>query len=93
MDVSLVFASAMENLDMQPVLVIVPGHAFTGVRLGRDSEKILYVDLTVLPQGSFESAIARAQSWMRKTPKEQVIVVDVRGARVVGVYPLTYEES
>ena len=34
-DVSVAFASAVENLGMKPVIVIVPGHAFTGVRLGQ----------------------------------------------------------
>ncbi|MGZ4877006.1 MAG: hypothetical protein ACXVIO_02420, partial [Candidatus Angelobacter sp.] len=33
-DVSVAYASALENLGMKPVIVIVPGHAFTGVRLG-----------------------------------------------------------
>src|SRR5689334_14643612 len=46
-DVSVAFASAMENLGMQPVVVIVPGHAFTGVRLEPNSSKMLYLDLTV----------------------------------------------
>jgi hypothetical protein len=92
MDVTLVFASAMENLGMEPLVVIVPSHAFAGVRLGRGSEDILYLDLTVLPKGSFESAVARAQSWLRKTPKEEVLTVDVASTRLLGVYPLVQEE-
>ena len=87
MDVSVVFASAIENLGMQPVLVIVPGHAFAGVRTGKDSPTILYADLTVLPKGTFESATARAAEWLRKTPKDRVLVVDVAAARALGVYP------
>lgn len=93
MDVSLVFASAMENLGMQPLLVIVPKHAFVGVRLGPDSEDVLYLDLTVLPRGSFESAVARARDWVRKTPPEQMLVVDVMAARALGIYPLAAEYS
>jgi hypothetical protein len=93
MDVSLVFASAMENLGMEPLVIIVPGHAFAGVRLGPKAEDILFVDLTVLPRGSFENAIARAQSWIRKTPQEEVLTVDIASTRVLGVYPLVYEES
>ena len=38
---------------MKPVIVIVPGHAFTGVRLGPNSSDFLYLDLTVLPRGTF----------------------------------------
>jgi hypothetical protein len=88
MDVSVAFASAAENIGLQPVVVIVPGHAFAGVRLERDSPNVLYVDLTVLPTGGFASAAARAESWLRKTPQKEVLVVDVAAARTLGVYPL-----
>jgi len=87
-DVSVAFASAMENLGMKPVVVIVPGHAFTGVRLGPNSQDILYLDLTVLPQGTFAAAVARAQQWLKKTPSSEVLTVDVGAARSLGVYPL-----
>ena len=87
-DVSVVFASAMENLGMQPVIVIVPGHAFVGVRLEPGSQKVLYVDLTVLPEGTFRSAVKRAESWFARTAPDEVLTVDVGAARSLGVYPL-----
>lgn len=87
-DVSVAFASAMENLGMDPVVVIVPGHAFTGVRLGHDSRSTLYLDLTVLPDGSFEQAIARADRWLKKTAPAQVLVIDIAAARLLGIYPI-----
>ena len=88
MDVSVVFASAMENLGMKPVVVIIPGHAFAGVKLGEQSQQTLYIDLTVLPHGTFEQAVARAQGWLKKTPPEQVLTVDVASARAMGIYPM-----
>jgi hypothetical protein len=88
MDVSVAFASAAENIGLQPLVVILPGHAFAGVRLQRDSQDVLYFDLTVLPGGSFSSAVARADSWLRMTPEKKVLVVDVAAARTLGVYPL-----
>ena len=88
MDVSVVFASAMENLGMKPVVVIIPGHAFMGVKLGDQSQQILYLDLTVLPRGTFEQAIDRAQGWLKKTPPEQVLTVDIAAARAMGIYPM-----
>ena len=88
MDISVAFASAIENLDMSPVIVIVPGHAFVGVRLGPESSDILYLDLTVLPKGTFKQAVARAQQWLKKTPPEEVLTVDVASARRMGIYPL-----
>jgi hypothetical protein len=87
-DVSVAFASAMENLGIDPVIVIVPGHAFTGVRLTPDSRQILYLDLTVLPDGSFEGAISRADDWLKRTPSNHVLVIDVAAARALGIYPI-----
>ena len=87
-DVSVAFASAVENLGMDPVIVIVPGHAFAGVRLGPDSQQILYLDLTVLPNGSFERARERAQYWLKKSPPDQVLVIDIAAARSLGIYPI-----
>ena len=87
-DVSVAFASAMENIGLQAVIVIVPGHAFTGVRLAPDSQNILYLDLTVLPTGSFSQAIARAQGWMKKTAAAEVLTVDLGAARSLGIYPM-----
>jgi hypothetical protein len=87
-DVSVAYASAMENLGMHPVIVIVPGHAFTGVRLGPESRDILYVDLTVLPKGTFEDAVARAGHWLKKTPPNQLLMIDIPAARSLGIYPM-----
>jgi hypothetical protein len=83
----------MENLGMKPVVVIVPGHAFTGVRLGPNSQQILYLDLTVLPRGTFNSAQRRAQEWLKKFPPDQVLTVDIGAARSLGVYPMPVETA
>jgi hypothetical protein len=87
-DMSVAFASAMENLGMEPVIVLVPGHAFTGVRLARGSSQILYLDLTVLPDGTFDAAVRRAQNWLQKTPKAQVNLIDIANARSHRIYPM-----
>ena len=87
-DVSVAFASAVENLGMDPLIVIVPGHAFTGLRLGPNSQERLYLDLTVLPKGSFQEAAARAQRWLKRTPPNEVVVVDIAAARALKIYPI-----
>jgi hypothetical protein len=87
-DVSVAYASALENLGMKPIIVIVPGHAFTGVRLGPNSSDFLYLDLTVLPRGTFAAAVARAQAWLKRTPQNEVLTVDIGAARALGVYPM-----
>src|SRR6476660_4493303 len=92
-DVSVAYASALENLGMKPVIVIVPGHAFTGVRLGPNSSDFLYLDLTVLPRGTFVAAVARAQAWLKRTPQNEVLTVDIGAARALGVYPMPISGS
>jgi hypothetical protein len=87
-DVSVAYASAMENLGMHPVIVIVPGHAFTGVRLGPGSGDTLYVDLTVLPNGTFQQAVDRAGRWLKKTPPNKLLMIDIPAARSFGIYPM-----
>jgi len=92
-DVSVAFASAMENLGMMPVVVIVPGHAFTGVRIGPDSQQILYLDLTVLPNGNFAQAVNRANHWLKQVPSDRVLVIDIAAARALGIYPMPDPEA
>jgi len=87
-DVSVAFASAMENLGLRPVVVIVPGHAFTGVRLGAQGDETLYLDLTVLTKGTMNQAAQRADTWLKKFKPEEVLTVDVAAARLLKVYPL-----
>jgi hypothetical protein len=87
-DVSVAFASAIENLGMDPAIVIVPGHAFAGVRLGPEAQNWLYLDLTVLPKGTFQRAAARAEYWLGKTAPKEVLMVDVAAARALRIYPI-----
>ena len=91
-DVSVAFASAVENLGMDPAIVLVPGHAFAGVRLGPDSPDWLYLDLTVLPRGTFQQGLERAEHWLKKTPPSQVLMVDVAAARALRIYPIPSAE-
>ena len=87
-DVSVAFASAVENLGMDPAIVIVPGHAFASVRLGPEAQDWLYLDLTVLPRGTFQQALSRAEHWLKKTPPSHVLMVDVAAARALRIYPI-----
>jgi hypothetical protein len=58
------------------------------VRLGRGSQNVLYLDLTVLPNGSFNQAIARAKNWTRTIAPAEVLTVDIGAARSLGIYPM-----
>jgi len=88
LDLSVAFASAMENLGLEPVIVLVPGHAFAGVRLAHGSAEILYLDLTVMPDGTFDAAAQRAHNWLQKIPNAQVNLIDIATARARQIYPM-----
>jgi len=88
LDLSVAFAAAMENLGLEPVIVLVPGHAFVGVRLGHASAEILYLDLTVMPDGTFEAAERRASNWLQKTSRAQLNLIDIASARSRQIYPM-----
>ena len=81
-------AEYMENLGLEPVIVLVPGHAFTGVRLAPGSPEILYLDLTVMPDGTFEAALQRARNWLQKTSRPQINLIDIAAARSRQIYPM-----
>jgi len=42
----------------------------------------------VLPEGNFERAISRAGYWLKKTPADQQLVIDIAAARALGIYPI-----
>jgi hypothetical protein len=42
----------------------------------------------VLPRGTFAAAIARARAWLKRTPPNEVLTVDIGAARSLGVYPM-----
>jgi hypothetical protein len=88
LDVTVAFASALENLGLQPLLVVVPGHVLAAVRLQRGSEELLLVDLGRLPGEGFEAASARARRLVEAAPRDRRLTVDVAGERRRGVYPL-----
>ena len=74
---------------MEPVIVVMPGHAFSGVRLGHgSSQDPLTWILTVMPDGTFDAAVRRAQDWLRKTQKAQIDVIDIATARLHQIYPM-----
>jgi hypothetical protein len=84
----LLYASMFENLGMDPVVVLVPGHAYVGVRVARESTRFLYFDTVLTGRADFDSAVAAADRGMVRYPQSQVITVHIADARHAGIYPL-----
>jgi hypothetical protein len=82
------YASAIEAMDMNPLLVLVPGHAFVACELSPGSHQYVFVETTVLGEGlTFDDALASGQeNWARF--QAQTVLIDVRHWRSKGIKPM-----
>jgi hypothetical protein len=87
-DAAVMYASLFENLGMESTLVIVPGHAYAGVRVAEGSPKFLMIDVALTGRSTFEAAVASAEAGMARHAPSSVTRVMVEQARSAGIYPM-----
>ena len=87
-DGAVVYAAAFENLGMDPVIVLVPGHAYVGVREAQNSMNYLYIETSLTGRATFENSVLSASRGMNKVPSGRVLRVDIAQARAGGIYPM-----
>lgn len=56
LDGTVLFASLLELVGIEPLLVLVPGHAFVGWRTGRDVDDYEFLETTMIGNGDFDQA-------------------------------------
>jgi hypothetical protein len=87
-DGSVLFASAFENLAMDPVIVLVPGHAYVGVKLSEKADDYLYIDSSLTGRVSFDAAVNIAQRALARYQASQIDRISIHDARQAGIYPM-----
>jgi hypothetical protein len=87
-DAAVMYASLFENLGMDATIVIVPGHAYAGVRVAEGSPKFLLIDVALTGRSTFDAAVASAQNGMASHAPSAVTQVMVEKARSSGIYPM-----
>jgi hypothetical protein len=87
-DAAVLYASLFENLGMEAEVIIVPGHAYVGVKVAQGSSRSLLIDAALTGRATFESAVASAQAGMARYEPSTVTRVEIAKARSVGIYPL-----
>jgi len=87
-DAAVMYASLFENLGMDASIVIVPGHAYAGVRVAEGSPKFLLIDVALTGRSTFEAAVASAQTGMARHAPSTITQVMVEKARSSGIYPM-----
>jgi hypothetical protein len=87
-DAAVTYASLFENLGMDATVVIVPGHAYAGVRVAQGSPKFLFIDVALTGRTTFEAAVASAEKGLAKYGSSFVKRILIQDAREAGIYPL-----
>jgi hypothetical protein len=57
-DGAILFASLLENIGMEPFIVLTPGHAFVGWRIWQGIDEYDFLETTMIKTHSFEAALA-----------------------------------
>lgn len=57
-DATLLFASLLEGISLNPVIALVPGHAFVGWQTSEDSDDWAYLETTMLQTNKFREALS-----------------------------------
>jgi hypothetical protein len=87
-DAAVMYASLFENLGMDASVVIVPGHAYAGVRVAEGSAKFLMIDVALTGRTTFADAVASAEAGMARHVPSTVTQIMVEQARSAGIYPM-----
>jgi len=88
-DGAVMFASLFENLGMDPVIVLVPGHSYVGVRIAENSDKYFYIETALIGRNvTFESAVKAANEGLAKWPSDKVTRIQIDDARRAGIFPM-----
>lgn len=87
-DAAVLYASLFENLGMEPSVVIVPGHAYVGVRVSQGSQEFLFIDAALTGRSSFPAAVSSARIGLAKQPGSAMTKVLIEDARAAGIFPL-----
>ena len=90
------YASAVEAMDLEPAIVLIPGHAYLAVRTDQENASYYFIETTLIGQTDFDQALAYGNnSWETDGPKldageEAYGWVTIPEAREQGILPLPW---
>ncbi|MGZ6316889.1 MAG: hypothetical protein ACXWNQ_06480 [Anaerolineales bacterium] len=95
-ELALLYASAAEALDLQSAIILIPGHAYVGVRTDDTNNKYYYIETTLIGRASFDEATTKgSQEFTDALPhinanEVSYAWVSIAGARQAGILPLPW---
>jgi transglutaminase-like putative cysteine protease len=60
-ELAMLYAAAAEAMDLEAALILIPGHAFVGIRTDQENANYYFVETTMIGQNSFSQAVDRAK--------------------------------
>jgi hypothetical protein len=93
-DGTVLFASLLEAISLNPAIVIVPGHAFLAWETGRNSNEWKYLETTMVSTHSFDEACTQAEltaaAWKTSAGPGQAMLTlwSLRELRAQNITPL-----
>jgi hypothetical protein len=89
-DGTVLFASLFEKIDLTPLIVLVPGHAYVGVISHDDSTKAYFIETTMLGTHTFEQALQKGmEEFNFDRSMSETKIIDISRARQIGIVPAT----
>lgn len=61
-ETSLLYASAVEAMDMEAAIIGVPGHAYVGVRMDQENANYYFIETTMIGRATFSQAVEKANA-------------------------------
>lgn len=95
-ETSLLYASVAEALNMDSVVILIPGHAFVGISLDSTDESFYFIETTAIGAATFDDAVQYAgQEWQDAEPHlqagdAQYGFLNVAQARADGITPIPW---
>lgn len=59
-ELAMLYAAAAEAMDLEAALIMIPGHAFVGIRTDEDGGDYYFIETTMIGHASFSDAVTRA---------------------------------
>ncbi len=88
-DGTVLVASALENIGINPIIVLIPNHAFIAFDTWNDSTSgIGAFETTLIGSADFDAAANSASAKFLMTPDQSTVFIDIKELRNKGMLPL-----
>lgn len=88
-DLSVLFASICEAIEINPIIIITPEHMFFGFEAVRESREYFSLETTFVGNYSFEEAIIKGRENFKENKNGgNLKIIDITKARDAGIFPI-----